>query len=140
VKEGSPSLDRRNNLYFFSDRDAESNHNSIYIAKWNHAHFSPPQKLAAEINAGPSDTSPWIAPDGKTLLFYSTRTGGQGQADLYASFRSHGGWSKALNLGPVVNTADFEYNPSVPATVRLYISVAAGESTRLRWRRCMCRS
>jgi Tol biopolymer transport system component len=113
AKEGSPSLDRRNNLYFFSDRDAESNHNSIYIAKWNRGHFSPPQKLAAEINAGPSDTSPWIAPDGKTLLFYSRRAGGQGQADLYASFRSRGGWSKALNLGPVVNTADFEYNPSV---------------------------
>ena len=117
AKEGSPSLDRRNNLYFFSDRGNEPDQNSIYVARWRGGHFSAPEKLSGivggEINAGPSDTSPWIAPNGKTLLFYSTRPGGYGKADLYVSFLKHGIWSKPQNLGPVVNTEDFEYNPEV---------------------------
>jgi hypothetical protein len=113
AKEGSPSLDIHNNLYFFSDRGAEANVNSIYVSHWQNGHFTQPQKLSAEINTGPSDTSPWITRDGKTLLFYSTRPGGYGKADLYVSFWKHGSWSKAQNLGSVVNTDDFEYNPSV---------------------------
>jgi hypothetical protein len=118
AKEGSPSLDRQNNLYFFSDRGKQPDQNSIYVARWRHGHFWAPEKLSSEnnggeINAGPSDTSPWIAPNGKTLLFYSTRGGGYGKADLYVSFLKHGKWAKCVNLGPLVNTEDFEYNPSV---------------------------
>ena len=113
AKEGSPSVDRRNDLYFFSDRGAGANQNSIYVAHFRGGHYSAPEKLSAAINAGPSDTSPWIAPDGKTLLFYSTRPGGYGQADLYVSFWKRKAWSTPLNLGPIVNTADFEYNPEV---------------------------
>jgi Tol biopolymer transport system component len=113
AKEGSPSLDRENNLYFFSDRDNEPDQNAIYVAHWHGGHFSPPQKLASQVNAGPSDTSPWVAANGKTLLFYSTRSGGYGKADLYVSFMKHGGWTRPQNLGSLVNTDDFEYNPSV---------------------------
>lgn len=113
AKEGSPSLSRKNDLYFFSDRGNESGHNVIYISHWRHGHFSTPEKLDPQINAGPSDTSPWIYPNGRTLLFYSTRPGGYGQADLYVTFRKHRKWSTPQNLGPEVNSADFEYNPSV---------------------------
>ncbi|HUQ67986.1 MAG TPA: hypothetical protein VM165_00595 [Planctomycetaceae bacterium] len=113
AKEGSPSLDRQNTIYFFSDRDAPSNQNAIYSSTWSGGKFTAPNKLPAPINAGPSDTSPWIAPDGNTLLFYSTRSGGAGQADLYLSGRSAAAWSPAENLGPVVNTAEFEYNASI---------------------------
>jgi len=113
AKEGSPSVDRKGNLYFFSDRGAEANQNSIYVAHIVGDHFSAPEKLPTPINAGPSDTSPWIAPDGQTLLFYSTRPGGFGQADLYVSFLKSNTWSPPVNLGAAVNTADFEYNPEV---------------------------
>jgi hypothetical protein len=43
AKEGSPSLDRENNLYFFSDRDNEPDQNAIYVAHWHGGHFSPPR-------------------------------------------------------------------------------------------------
>ena len=113
AKEGSPSVDRKNNLYFFSDRGAEANQNSIYVSHFRGGHYSAPEKLPAPINAGPSDTSPWIARNGKTLLFYSTRPGGYGQADLYVSFLKKNVWGAPVNLGPTVNTPDFEYNPEV---------------------------
>jgi Tol biopolymer transport system component len=113
AKEGSPTVDRKGTLCFFSDRNAKSNDNAIYCAERSGGGWSAPVRLNANVNAGPSDTSPFLSPDGNALLFYSTRAGGMGQADLYLSIRRGGEWQPASNLGPVVNGADFDYNPSV---------------------------
>jgi Tol biopolymer transport system component len=113
AKEGSPSVARDGTLYFFSDRNAAANTNSIYSARLVNGKYGNPEKLPAEVNAGPSDTSPFIASDGKTLLFYSNRPGGYGKGDLYVSFMKDGHWTQAINLGPNVNTQESEYNPSV---------------------------
>jgi Tol biopolymer transport system component len=113
AKEGSPTVDRNGTLCFFSDRDGTANHNAIYCARTVGQSWSAPVKLSARVNAGPSDTSPFLSPDGNTLLFYSERTDGFGQADLYVSRRKDGEWQPAVNLGPAVNTSDYEYNPSV---------------------------
>lgn len=112
-KEGSPSVTRDGTLYFFSDRDAAPNTNSIYSAKLVNGNYVSPERLSSEINSGSSDTSPFISPNGRTLLFYSTRAGGFGKGDIYVAFKGQGGWSPAINLGPAVNTPDAEYNPSV---------------------------
>ncbi|MEP6573250.1 MAG: hypothetical protein ABJD11_11170 [Gemmatimonadota bacterium] len=112
-KEGSPTIDRQGTICFFSDRDGPAGKNAIFCAARTHHGFSAPLRLSANINAGPSDTSPFLAPDGRTLLFYSTRAGGAGQADLYASFKAGNDWGPAISLGAQVNTADFEYNPVV---------------------------
>jgi len=112
-KEGSPSVTRDGTLYFFSDRQNSPNKNSIYESKFLDGHYTVPVLLPATINSGVSDTSPFVSPDGKILLFYSTRPGGLGKADLYVSFRKHGKWTAAVNLGPIVNSSDFNYNPVV---------------------------
>jgi hypothetical protein len=112
-KEGSPSVDREGTMYFFSDRQSEVNNNAIYVSRFSNGKYSPPERMDAAVNAGPSDTSPSISPDGRTLLFYSTRGGGHGQADIYVSTLENGRWSAAKNLGPLVNTEEFEYNASV---------------------------
>jgi Tol biopolymer transport system component len=120
-KEGSPTVDRAGNICFFSDRDAVANQNAIYCAKPGKGGFGPPVKLGPSVNVGPSDTSPFLAPDGNTLLFYSTRAGGQGAADLYLSRKRGGQWQPAVSLGPVVNSTEFEYNPSTsPDGTTLY--------------------
>lgn len=113
AKEGSPSVDRSGTLYFFSDRGNVANSNSIYRAMLLKGKYGIPQRLPSEINSGTSDTSPFIARDGKTLLFYSSRSGGYGKGDLYVSFKKHNAWTPAVNLGPAVNTVDSEYNPVV---------------------------
>lgn len=112
-KEGSPTVSKDGTLYFFSDREAKPNMNSIYRSKWVHGKYSEPEKLGPEINSGDSNTSPYVSPDGKTLLFYSTREGGLGGGDLYASFFKDGKWTAAVNLGPSVNSADWDYNPAL---------------------------
>ena len=107
---GSPTVDRAGTLCFFSDR-GQPGHNRIFCAAAANGGWSAPAPLDSAINAGPSDTSPWLSPDGNTLLFYSERPGGYGKADLYSSERRRGTWSAPRNLGSAVNTEDSEYNP-----------------------------
>jgi dipeptidyl aminopeptidase/acylaminoacyl peptidase len=112
-KEGSPTVSEDSTLCFFSDRGRAANANSIYCSELRKGGYSEPKKLGPEINSETSDTSPFLSADGNTLLFYSTRPGGYGQADLYVSFRRNHQWSPAKNLGPIVNTGEWEYNPVV---------------------------
>ena len=112
-KEGSPTVSKSGMLCFFSDRNAAANVNSIYCSELRAGKYGEPVKMGNEINSGTSDTSPFLSPNGNVMLFYSTRPGGYGKADLYVSFKQNGKWSQAKNLGTIVNTAEFEYNPSV---------------------------
>jgi hypothetical protein len=80
--------------------------------------FGPAQKLGPTVNAlGFGDYSPELSLDGLTLYFSSSRPGGLGEADLYVTTRSSidDPWEPAQNLGPSVNSASFEGQPSVSA-------------------------
>jgi len=112
-KEGTPTVARDGTLYFFSDRNAEPGKNSIYVAKLKEGKYQSPVMLPPPVNSGTSDTSPFISPNGRVLLFYSTRPGGKGSADLYVSYNRHGHWTDPQNLGSVVNTSEEEDNPVV---------------------------
>lgn len=112
-KEGSPTVTRDGTLYFFSDRDAKPDQDAIYVSKLVKGEYSAPAKLPSTVNSGVYDASPFIAHNGKTLLFYSTRPGGSGGGDLYVSYFKHGQWQEAVNLGKAVNTTEWEYNPCV---------------------------
>ena len=120
AQEGSPTIDRAGTLCFFSDR-GQPTHNAIYCAAASNGGWSAPVRLDTTVNAGPSDTSPFLSPDGNAMLFYSERAGGFGQADLYVTVKRGGAWQPAVNLGAAVNTASYEYNPSVsPDGATLY--------------------
>jgi Tol biopolymer transport system component len=120
AKEGSPTIDRHGTLCFFSSRESDGK-NRIYCAQGKGTKFSKLRMLGANINSGASDTSPWLSPDGRYLLFYSERPGGVGQADVYLSVKQGKSWSDPVNLGPQVNSDKYEYNPSLsPDSKTLY--------------------
>jgi hypothetical protein len=80
--------------------------------------FGPAQNLGPTVNAlGFGDYSPELSLDGLTLYFSSSRPGGQGDADLYVTTRPSidDPWEPAQNLGPSVNSPDFDGQPSVSA-------------------------
>jgi Tol biopolymer transport system component len=112
-KEGTPTVARDGTLYFFSDRNAEPGKNSIYVATLKDGKYQSPVLLPPPVNSGASDTSPFISPDGRVLLFYSMRPGGKGNADLYVSHHRHGRWTDPQNLGSIVNSSEEEDNPVV---------------------------
>ena len=52
------------------------------------------------------ETLPYIAPDESYLLFSSMRPDGNGDFDLYVSYKKKDGtWTKAKNLGDTINTS-----------------------------------
>jgi len=91
--------------------------------------WSKPRDLGPEVNGPEEDISPFVAPDGISLYFSSSRPGGEGGHDIYLAKRldeSWLRWSKPVNLGPEINTPESEMNLTVDAEGR-YAFLAQGE-------------
>lgn len=74
----------------------------------------PAQALPPQINAGLFNAHPFIAPDESFILWDGRREEGQGNSDIYVSFRrADGEWGEALNLGGRVNTGAWEASATV---------------------------
>lgn len=67
--------------------------------------WQAPEPLAGPINSPAHEPSATLSPDGQDIYFTSDRAGGFGGRDLYRIRRlPNGQWSRALNLGPSINT------------------------------------
>ena len=79
--------------------------------------FQPPVNLGSVVNSPYSDSSPNISSDGLTLIFSSSRPGGEGDRDLWQSTRatSANPWTTPVNLGPTINTTDYDSGPELSA-------------------------
>lgn len=100
-------------LYFTSNRPGGLGKSDVWRAQYlGDGRFAAPVNVGARINSEHSEGDTWVDPDERVLVFSSSRPGGYGQGDLYASFRAEDGeWSKPVNLGPTINTAEVEYCP-----------------------------
>lgn len=57
-----------------------------------------------------------ISPDGRYLFFTGcNRPDGIGRCDIYVCIKEGNNWSKPINLGNVINTKDWESQPSISA-------------------------
>jgi outer membrane protein OmpA-like peptidoglycan-associated protein len=73
--------------------------------------WSKPLNLGKTINTGKADFAPFVGADEKTLYFASEGHKGYGKSDIFYSKRlddTWQSWSKPMNLGPDVNTADWD--------------------------------
>jgi len=67
--------------------------------------WSEPQLLGSDINTASWESHAAMTADGNTLYFVSDRPGGYGGRDIYRCVKlPNGNWSKALALGPTINT------------------------------------
>ncbi|MFN9393261.1 MAG: tetratricopeptide repeat protein [Flavobacteriales bacterium] len=74
--------------------------------------WSDPAKLGSDINSEFWETHATITADGNTLYFVSNRPGGYGGRDIYRCVKlPNGEWSRALNVGPTINTKYDEDSP-----------------------------
>jgi Tol biopolymer transport system component len=109
-----PSMAAAGAMYFSSDRPGGHGATDVYRSAWNGSAFEDPVNLGASVNSAGSEGDLFVAPDESYLIFTSGRPGGFGGGDLYVSFRlEDGGWTRALNLGPTVNSEATEYCPAV---------------------------
>ncbi|MFT4661622.1 MAG: hypothetical protein ACI8XB_001900 [Patiriisocius sp.] len=67
--------------------------------------FTTPEALNSEVNTKYWETHCALSADEQTLYFISEIPGGFGKRDIYRCvILPNGQWSKALNLGPMINT------------------------------------
>lgn len=78
--------------------------------------WSEPRNLGPNVNSRAWDSQPSLSADGRTLYFISNRGGGLGLRDIWvSSLNDRGEWTKAVNIGPTVNSAYDEYSPYIHA-------------------------
>ncbi len=80
--------------------------------------YSKPLNMGPVLNSSNEEGTPYIAPDNKTLYFYSYTEPGYGSADIFMSKRlddSWTKWSEPQNLGTKINTSDWDVYYTVAA-------------------------
>ena len=77
--------------------------------------LSTPKNSGPNVNSPYKEWGPNISPDGRSLLFTSTRPGGQGGQDIWVATRQNepDPWGKAVNLGPPVNSETTDGYPTI---------------------------
>ena len=129
----SPELSKDGlSLYFASNRPGGYANLDLWVSQRISLDgpWGPPQNLGPVINGSGSNAAPHLTRDGHWLYFVSNRSGGLGSFDLMVSWREdvHDdfAWQTPVNIGPPVNTADWQgkitnhgndfFFPSGPAT------------------------
>ena len=104
-------------LYFSSDRpggfggvDLWVSHRATPESSWE-----TPVNLGTTINTADGETGPSLSLDGHLLFFASSRAGGEGNFDIYVSYRANVNddlaWGDPVDVGPGVNSPAGEFGP-----------------------------
>lgn len=78
----------------------------LYVSFWNGTKATEPINMGSVINSMLEESSPYLAPDTRTLYFASKGHNGYGGLDIFVSKRlddTWTNWSEPENLGPAVN-------------------------------------
>lgn len=81
--------------------------------------WTAPKNLGPKINSLADEGMPFLASDGKSLYFGSDGYSGYGSVDMYVSRRlddSWTNWSEPENLGPDLNTPEWDAYFTIPAS------------------------
>jgi hypothetical protein len=116
------SADGENLIIYRTNEDLTGG--DLYISKFDGLDWTKPEKLGPTINTSGLEPSASISSDNNTLYFSSNRPGGYGGKDIYKVVKlPNGEWSKAQNLGPMVNTPLDDDSPFIhPDGKTLYFS------------------
>jgi hypothetical protein len=106
-------------LYFSSDRPGGMGGPDLWVARraGPDASWGTPVNLGSVINSNGNDGAPHVSRDGHRLFFTSNRPGGFGDNDVWVSWRADTRddlvWDPPVNLGPAVNSSNFDAGASL---------------------------
>jgi OmpA-OmpF porin, OOP family len=91
----------------------------VVSRKTKKGRWGVPQSISNNINSQLNEGTCTISADGRKLIFTScSGRNGLGSCDLYESKKIGGDWTQPRNLGPNVNSAEWESQPSLSADGR----------------------
>ncbi len=85
----------------------------LYVSYKHGDEWTKPENMGTAINSRDWESQPTLSADGRTLYFVSDRHGGFGKRDIWKSSWVEDSWTKAVNLGPAVNTPEEEVSPFI---------------------------
>ena len=118
ANEGTCSISADGRTLVFTSCDGKNSLGScdLYISKKVGEEWTTPENLGGSVNTPFWEAQPSLSNDGRVLYFSSDRQGGYGRKDLWMSeLKESNTWTKAINLGDVINTASDEISPFVHA-------------------------
>lgn len=107
-------ITRDGELYFSRVTDARRDKHDIFVSVLGDNGFGEATKVGPPISDGYSQPDIYVNPAGDIMILVITdHPEGFGGDDLYVSYRRGGVWTVPVNLGPGVNTAKYDYGPSI---------------------------
>jgi len=126
-----PSLTADDELLVFTRRDGGDDEN-FYRSERKNGIWQKPTPLEG-INTSDNEGAQAISPDGSWLVFTGCNRegdGSQGACDLYWSQLKSTGWSKPVPFSAVINSPDWDAQPSIGADNRTLIFTSSRPGTR----------
>ena len=106
-------------LLFAANGKGSFGSTDLYVSSYlDDGTWSIPLNLGPAINTQYKEETPFLASDGKTLFFSSDGMPGYGRGDIFMTKRlddTWRNWSDPKNLGPVVNSEEWDAYFSMPA-------------------------
>ncbi|MBT9395211.1 PD40 domain-containing protein [Hymenobacter sp. NST-14] len=112
--EGSACISKDGTTLYFARCECPTCHGNcdLYVSNFKDGKWTMPKSLGANVNSSAWDSQPTLSPGEDTLYFASDRLGGFGLSDIWFTVKQKNGeWSRAQNMGPVVNTRESEVSP-----------------------------
>lgn len=117
--ETSLTISPDGNTIIFARKNPEEKNFNLYITTCKDESWTEPA-LMDGINSEGNDISPFLADDGKKLIFASNRESSLKQPqsdthsyDIYYSINENGAWTKPLQIFGAINTREDELNPFI---------------------------
>ncbi|WP_245328341.1 OmpA family protein [Hymenobacter aquaticus] len=112
--EGSACISKDGKTLYFARCECPTCHGNcdLYVSTFKEGQWTTPKSLGTTVNSPAWDSQPTLSRNEDTLYFASDRLGGFGLSDIWFTAKNKAGqWTKAQNLGPVVNTRESEVSP-----------------------------
>ncbi|PXY43584.1 TolB family protein [Flavobacterium hydrophilum] len=133
ASESYASMTKDGTIYFMKENDNKTGLSDIYYSILKDGKYQEPQNMGFPINTKERESNPYISPDGKYIIYFSSDKSGLGEVDLYISFKRKGKWTAPKNLGSPINSKFAEFCPFVhEKEKRLYFSRQEKDADRFK--------
>jgi outer membrane protein OmpA-like peptidoglycan-associated protein/predicted negative regulator of RcsB-dependent stress response len=126
-----PSLTADGEVLIFTRRDLENDEN-FYRSELHKGVWTRPEPLAG-VNTPDNEGAQAISPDGSWLIFTGCNRegdGSQGACDLYWSQLRKNGWTKPVPFSSIINSPDWDAQPTIGADNKTVIFTSNRPGTR----------